>query len=467
MSAKHTERFSITGRMRHLVNAKTLKQPLILANKSASPWRVLHRRWLIILTTIPLFAVFAAFGIAPQTVPAPVKTALVEETLSLPDIASGTSTSLDTSDTYWQSDFIRKDDTLSSLLNRMNIHDAEAISFLRTSREANPLVAQLRPGQPIQVQLSQDGLLQKLVYFPTNSNRFVIERQASGFSATASSASVQTLSVLKSARIENSLFGATDAANIPDQIAMQMVEIFSSDIDFHSDLRRGDHFTIVYESNLHEGSELSTGKILAAEFFNNGKTFRAILYRAADGTSGYYTPEGKSLHKSFLRSPLEFSRISSGFSLGRFHPILQKMRAHKGVDYAAPIGTRVKASGDAVVEFVGVKNGYGNVVVLRHANGINTVYGHLSHFASGLRKGIRVAQGEVIAFVGMTGLATGPHLHYEFLLHGEHRDPLKVALPAATPLLPHYQADFFTKCADLQAMLTLADPQRIAARVTE
>lgn len=467
MSAKHTERFSITGFSSVLSSAKRLKNAVILANKSASSWRVLHLRWLLVLTTVPLFAAYAAFGIAPQTLPITVKTELVEETLNISDIETSTSFKAETPEAYWQSDFIRKDDTLSSVLNRMNIHDAEAISFLRTSREANPLVAQLRPGQPIQVQLSQDGQLQKLIYFPTNNNRFVIEREASGFSASTNSAGVQTLSVLKSARIENSLFGATDTARIPDQIAMQMVEIFSSDIDFHTDLRRGDHFTIVYESNLYDGAELSAGKILAAEFFNNGKTYRAILYRSADGTVGYYTPEGKSLHKSFLRSPLEFSRISSGFSLGRFHPILQKMRAHKGVDYAAPIGTRVKASGDAVVEFVGTKNGYGNVVVLRHANGINTVYGHLSHFASGLRKGMRVAQGEVIAYVGMTGLATGPHLHYEFLLHGEHRDPLKVALPAATPLAPQFQADFFAKSADLQGMLALAGTQHLAGRVAE
>ncbi|HZV98826.1 MAG TPA: M23 family metallopeptidase, partial [Methylophilaceae bacterium] len=174
-------------------------------------------------------------------------------------------------------------------------------------------------------------------------------------------------------------------------------------------------------------------------------------------------PEGKSLHKSFLRSPLEFSRISSGFSLGRFHPILQTMRAHKGVDYAAPIGTRIKASADGHVAFVGTKGGYGNVIMLQHQNGVTTVYGHLSRFVAGLRQGMKVSQGDIIGFVGMSGLATGPHLHYEFLLHGQHRDPLKVALPQAVPITAKYQADFLAKSAALTAQLNILSASRLAA----
>jgi murein DD-endopeptidase MepM/ murein hydrolase activator NlpD len=259
------------------------------------------------------------------------------------------------------------------------------------------------------------------------------------------------------------LFGATDEAGIPDAIAIQLAEIFSSDIDFHSDLRKGDRFVVVYEASYSNGEMIRTGQVLAAEFVNNGKTYRAVRYRDPDGQVGYYTPEGKSLHKSFLRSPLEFSRISSGFSLGRFHPILQKMRAHKGVDYAAPTGTRIKASADGVVDFVGVKGGYGNVIILRHANGISTVYGHLSRFAAGLRKGTRISQGEIIGFVGMSGMATGPHLHYEFLMNGQHRDPLKVALPASQPIKSKYVADFESSSAELVAQINLLSASNLAS----
>lgn len=196
---------------------------------------------------------------------------------------------------------------------------------------------------------------------------------------------------------------------------------------------------------------------------NNGKTYRAVGYRDANNEMQYYTPDGKSLHKSFLRSPLEFTRISSGFSLGRFHPILQRMRAHKGVDMAAPTGTRIKASGDAVVEFSGQKGGYGNMIILKHANGISTVYGHLSRFADGLHRGEKVTQGEVIGYVGMTGLATGPHLHYEFLVNGENRDPMTVTLPKASPIPANKLAEFSTVSNQLTAQLNLLGSSNIAA----
>ena len=239
--------------------------------------------------------------------------------------------------------------------------------------------------------------------------------------------------------------------------------MFESEIDFNSDLRKGDHFNVIYEGRYDQGELLKTGDVLAAEFVNKGKTYRAVGYRDGMNVMHYYTPEGKSLHKSFLRSPLEFTRISSGFSLGRFHPILQRMKAHKGVDMVAPTGTRIKASGDAVVEFVGQKGGYGNVIMLKHENGVTTVYGHLSRFAEGLHRGEKVAQGDVIGFVGMTGLATGPHLHYEFLINGEHRDPMTVALPKADPIAQQDRANFDATSSQLTAQLMLLGDSNIAA----
>jgi len=241
---------------------------------------------------------------------------------------------------------------------------------------------------------------------------------------------------MKSGEIRSSLFGATDSAGIPDAIATQLADIFGGDIDFHRDLRKGDRFTLIYEMYYHHGQGIRSGKILTAEFINGGKTYRAIHYQPQvnEGRGSYYSPDGKSLRKAFLRSPLEFSRVTSGFTSARFHPILQQWRAHKGVDYGAPTGTKVRATGDGVVEFAGKQGGYGNVVILRHNGRYSTAYGHLSGFASGLRTGSRVSQGEIIGFVGATGWATGPHLHYEFRIGGEQVNPLAAALPAATPL---------------------------------
>ena len=435
----------------------------ILAHNIAFKERKLRLRWLLVISSIPLFAIFTAFGIAPQTVTRDIPVATVIEDIALPKMDGETVLSALDSQTFWQADQIRRDDTLGSLMARLNIRNAQAIDFLSRNPEASALASQLRPGRSIQAQTDVNGDLIKLEYHLGSDSVLHIERNADGnYHAYTAAPTLQTLNVLKSAEIHSSLFAATDSVDIPDQIAIQMAEIFSSDIDFHSDLRQGDRFVVIYETSYNNGERVKTGKVLAAEFVNKGNTYRAVLYRDPEGSENYYTPEGKSLHKSFLRSPLEFSRISSGFSLGRYHPILQRMRAHKGVDYAAPTGTRIKASSDGVVAFVGKKGGYGNVIVLQHRNDIRTVYGHLSRFAKGLRRGDKVNQGEIIGYVGMSGLATGPHLHYEFLLHGKHRDPLKVALPTAEPLPRKYKADFLANSAALTAQLNLLSSSNIA-----
>jgi murein DD-endopeptidase MepM/ murein hydrolase activator NlpD len=241
-------------------------------------------------------------------------------------------------------------------------------------------------------------------------------------------------------------------------VATQLADIFGGDIDFHRDLRKGDRFAVIYESVNHLGRAVRSGRILAAEFVNNGKTYRAAWFAddaGGENTGGYYTAEGKNIRKTFLRSPLEFSRITSGFTSARFHPVLQKWRAHRGVDYGAPVGTRVKATGNGVVEFVGVQGGYGKVVILRHQGRYTTLYGHLSGFASGLRKGSRISQGDVIAFVGATGLASGPHLHYEFRVGDVHQNPLAIALPSAPPLMPQQLAQFQAQTGTHLARLDL------------
>jgi len=434
----------------------------ILTQKTSTQARKLDLRWIIAISCLPLLGIATAFGIAPQTLTDNISVETIVEEVALPHIDALSSVNAIT-ETFWATEIIRRDDTLASLLKRLNIRNDDAIEFLRTNHDANALATQLKPGQSVRAQTNEAGKLIELQYQVSNSSLLSVTTSDAGYIAKTNEINFNKHTVLKSATIKSSLFGATDAADIPDSVAMQLVDIFSTDIDFQTDLRKGDRLVVVYEAEYSEGLQVKAGQVLTAEFTNDGKTYSAFMYRDPTGHLAYFTPDGKNMHKSFLRSPLEFSRISSGFSAGRLHPILQTMRAHKGVDYAAPIGTRVKASGDGIVEFVGSKGGYGNVIVLQHNNKISTVYGHLSSFVLGLHQGRKVSQGEVIGYVGMTGLATGPHLHYEFLLNGENRDPLTVALPTAAPIPTNHIAAFLAQKTQYAAQLNLLRASNVAS----
>lgn len=341
---------------------------------------------------------------------------------------------------------IQRGDTVAGLLSGADIRDAELLDFLRRNRETEQLFRQLVPGRTITLSISASGELRALV-FPLNGGKdkaLSISRSLEGLTAEIKSLQTEPGVTLQTATINHSLYGAADDAGIPDAITNQLADIFGGDIDFHRDLRKGDRFSVIYETASHLGRPIRIHRILAAEFINDGKTLRAFWYEDKDRVGGYYTQNGNSVRKAFLRSPLEFSRISSGFSAARYHPVLQEIRAHRGIDYAAAAGTRVRATGDGVIELAGNQGGYGKVVMIRHAGDKTTVYGHLSGFAPNIRKGARVAQGDVIGFVGSTGLATGPHLHYEFRVAGAHRNPLSVILPSAAPLaqavIPEFHA---------------------------
>jgi murein DD-endopeptidase MepM/ murein hydrolase activator NlpD len=426
----------------------------ILSQFKVSQVRKLRLRWLLALSSIPLFGVITAFGIAPQTATQDIPVQEVIEQLALP--ASPDTEEIAQDDApLWQADEVRKDDTLGSLLERLNIRNADAIDFLRQAPEARALASKLRPGRAILAQTTPDGKLLGLDYQFDWNAALQVRLEQDHYTAHEVQLAQELRTELKSAQIRSSLFAATDEAGIPDAVAMQMVQIFSSDIDFHQDLRQGDRFSIIYEAGYTNGDMTSPGQIVAVEFVNNGKTYSAMRYKDAQGRAEYFTPEGEPLHKAFLRSPLEFSRITSGFTLARFHPVLKQWRAHKGVDYAAPIGTRIKATADGSVAFVGQQNGYGNVIMLQHAAGVTTVYGHLSRFQAGLRKGQHISQGDVIGYVGMSGMATGPHLHYEFRVHGQHQDPLKVALPNTAAFTNINVAAFKKQTAPLSAQLAL------------
>lgn len=403
-------------------------QSAILAQKSARKERSI--RWLVALSTLPTLGVVAAFGIVPQSQHEYVQVRTVAEELPLPSLANLVAPAYE----FWREEKIQRGDTVASILVRLSVTDPAAIDFLRTTTEAHSL-RQLIPGKSVRAKTTQDGQLLALRYL-NNGAELLVERQGESFRVSEEPAFLEQRTLMQSGEIRSSLFAATDAAGLPDAVALQIAEIFASDIDFHRDLRQGDRFTVVYEMGYSDGEPAKVGRVLAAEFVNQGKAYRAVYFQASGKSGAYYAPDGKSLRKAFLRSPLEFSRISSGFTTNRFHPVLKEWRAHRGVDYAAATGTRIRATADGVVAFVGRQGGYGNLVILQHAGKYSTAYGHLSGFTKGLRRGQRVNQGEIIGYVGMTGLATGPHLHYEFRVGGAQIDPLKVALPVAEPITP-------------------------------
>lgn len=354
---------------------------------------------------------------------------------------------------FFREERIQRGDTVASLLARLQVDDADAERFLRASPRARSLY-QLVPGRSLRAVTSPTGELMSLRY--VNGDRELrVDRQGPGFLAVERPLELERRLVMSSGEIETSLFAALDAAGLGDHIATQLADIFSGEIDFSRDLHPGDHFSIVFEALYHDGEFVRTGRIMGSEVVARGRSHQAFYFADTHGGGSYYSGEGRNLRRAFLRSPLEFSRITSGFSSSRLHPVLNVWRAHRGVDYAAPVGTRVRSTADGEVVFAGRQSGYGNVVVIRHRGGYATAYGHLSGYARGIHAGQRVAQGDVIGYVGMTGLATGPHLHYEFRINGVHQDPLRVATPGGEPITPARRPQFDASVADLSERLNL------------
>lgn len=394
----------------------------------------LKLRWLVALSSLPLLGVVTAFGIVPQPDHAYTSLTMVAEEIALPhDTLAITSATNLKAATFWRNERVQRGDTVTELLRRMQIEDSSASEYLRRD-QATVSFRQLAVGKFVQAETNADGSLLALRYLDNNGNQVVISKGADGLKTNIQPPLIEQRLLMRTGEINSTLFAATDAVGLPESTANQLAEIFGSDIDFHRDLRKGDKFSVVYEMDYSNGEPVRAGRIRAAEFINQGQSYRVVYFKTGSSHGDYYTPDGKSIRKAFLRSPLEFSRISSGFSLSRYHPVLNTWRAHKGVDYAAALGTKVKVTADGIVSFVGKQGGYGNVVIVEHQRRHTTVYGHLSRFAGGLRRGQRVGQGDIIGFVGMTGLATGPHLHYEFMVNAQHRDPLRAALPDAVPL---------------------------------
>jgi murein DD-endopeptidase MepM/ murein hydrolase activator NlpD len=429
----------------------------ILTDRLTGAERRISLRTLVAASSLPLFGVVAAFGLAPDTDALNITPETITEAIALPALTRASDVG-----NFEREGVVQSGDTLASVLSRLRIDDLEIQRLLATDA-VRQLASSIRTGRRIQATTTQDGQLLAIRFDRNDAPALMVRRQADGFVSEESSDLLETRVVMRSGRIVSSLFGATDSAGIPDKIANQLAETFSTSIDFRGDLRRGDTFSAIYTVNYRNGEPVGADKLLAAEFVNAGKPYRAVLYRDASGREGYYTPEGESLKKGFLRSPLEFSRVTSSFSNSRKHPVYGFHRAHTGVDFGAPTGTRVKATGDAVVKFAGSKGGYGNLVILRHPNGYETYYAHLSRFAPGIRAGRAVTQGQVIAFVGSTGASTGPHLHYEVRIGGNPKNPMAIKLPGSPPLAAAQRARFREQTADWSEKLALLRGTNLAA----
>ena len=357
---------------------------------------------------------------------------------------------------------VSRNDTMDQLFRRFELNLSDLAS-LRNLPELRSQVDKLRPGESLRL-MHRGGELVGLERKLSDSETLKVTREASGFVSDVLENPLESHARTASATIDSSLFQAAADAGLPDGVAFDLADVFQYDIDFVLDIQPGDRFTVVYEELSQDGVPLRTGNILAAKFVNDGREYRAVRYVDAQGHAEYFTPDGKSLRKAFIRAPVQFSRVSSRFNSARKHPILNRIRAHKGVDYAAPVGTPVRAAGEGRVKFVGQQGGYGNVVELEHGSGVVTVYGHLSRFAKSLKRGQHVDLGQVIAYVGQTGLATGPHLHYEYRVRGMHKNPQTVPLPDAAPIPGTERERFLTESADYMNMLDLPAGPVLVAR---
>lgn len=354
-------------------------------------------------------------------------------------------------ETHWEEITVRRGDTLSQLLARVGPEGAALAQFVVTHAEARPFY-QLRAGQVLRWRNDGAGRLHELVTEIGDETTLHLQRGASGWHVFRHVQPSETQLAYATGTIESSLFEDGLAAGLSESVILQLVEIFGWDIDFAQQIRSGDRFAVVYEERRWQGQKIADGRVLAAEFVNQGKVYRAVAFRDARGRTDYYTPEGLSLRRPFLRTPVEYTRISSRFAR-RFHPVLKTWRAHTGVDYATPTGTPVRATAAGRVTALGWHGGYGRRIVVRHGGAYSTLYAHLSRFAPRLRVGSLVEQGQVIGYVGATGLATGPHLHYELQVNGWHQNPLAFKFPGAAPLPAEQRAAFRRAAAPLIARL--------------
>lgn len=343
-------------------------------------------------------------------------------------------------------------DTLSTVFAKVGLSPAVMHAVLASSPDAKQL-SRLKIGQTLEFQLTEQGELASLRSKLNSLETLALEQTPKGYVFKKEQVKPEVSTVYARGEIDSSLFLAAKRAGLSHNLTMDLANVFGYDIDFALDIRKGDSFEVIYEEKTVEGQRVGTGNILAARFTNRGKTYSAVRYTSKDGTTSYYNADGTSMRKAFIRTPVDFARISSRFSNGRKHPILNKIRAHKGVDYAAPHGTPIKSAGDGKVLLAGRKGGYGNTVIIQHGQRYRTLYAHMQGFAKGVRNGSTVKQGQIIGYIGTTGLSTGPHLHYEFQVDGVHVDPLGLKLPMADPIAKSEMPRFMQQSQPLMARM--------------
>ncbi len=381
---------------------------------------------LLAIGGICTFAAVTAFGVAPLADSAVPEQRLMSEPLLINTVSAANS---DTS--FVQHEKIRRGETLSSLLSRMGVNDDEIAGFVRRDRTARGLL-ELRPGRTVSASLSADRSVESLNYrlgsegTLDQAKRLVIRRSDGRLEAVEEPLQLERSVEIRSAEVRRTLAEALEAADIPDSLVTRMGDIFGTEVDLRKDVRRGDRLRVVYQTVREAGSleQPTVERILAVQFRGGQRKLEAVWFDRGNGNGDYYSFDGRSLSRTFLASPLEFTRVSSNYTEARLHPIFRDWRAHKGVDMHAPIGTKVRTTADGTIKFIGRQNGYGNVIIVQHNARYQTLYAHLNDFAQGLEQGSRVLQGDVIGTVGMTGWSTGPHLHFEFHIDGEHVDPM-------------------------------------------
>ncbi|MDH3695574.1 MAG: peptidoglycan DD-metalloendopeptidase family protein, partial [Gammaproteobacteria bacterium] len=385
---------------------------------------------------------------APLT-PAEPKTTLEVETTTEPEV-------------NWISHTIKRGDNLSGIFKKRGGTLVEAIEVAKL--DDAKWLKRLRSGRKLDLQFADDGSLVALRYeLDAIRYRFLERDESGGYVSAIRERDYELRQSRADGIIKSSLFQAAGQAGISDKLVANFAGIFGWNIDFSSEIQKGDRFSLIYDEKVINDKVVGGGVIHAAEFAHAGEVYRAIRHVDEDGYEAYYTPEGQSLKRAFLRSPMQFSRVTSGFSKRRYHPVLKKWRAHKGVDYGAPRGTPILATADGRITHLGRKNGYGKAIILKHGHQYSTLYAHMSRYKKGLKSGGKVRQGDVIGYVGSTGLATGPHLHYEFRLNGTHRNPLTVELPTSNPIEKKYRAEFLQHAEKWVAALNGNDQRLIAA----
>jgi murein DD-endopeptidase MepM/ murein hydrolase activator NlpD len=426
-----------------------------------------------VFSLLPLSAALAAIAAAPTALDLDsIEARPIVEAIASPSISEQLQDLGLRSESFVRETRVQRGEPISALLRRLGVDDAAAEQFLRTDASARPL-ARLAPGRFVQANIDGPGRLNWLRAYSvdggtssTSTRVTTLSRDSeatSGFAIAEAMMDLERRVELRSGEVQGSFFAAADAADIPDSIAQEIIDALESEIDFHRNLRRGDSFRAIYEGLYAGGEYLRPGRLLAVEFVNQGKAVEAFWFDDGSKHGGYYAYGGRSMKRAFLRSPMEYTRMSSGFSDSRTHPVFGYDAAHRGIDYSAPAGTKVRTVAAGTVEFAGWQRGYGNVVEIRHDEKHATLYAHLQAFSPGMVKGARIAQGDLIGFVGSTGWATGPHLHFEVKIRGVHVNPLVAELPGAEPLGESQQAELVVAATPLRQQLALLERIRVAA----